>query len=245
MSSAKWRPFVSASKCVNVNIHETNLLYHMLCSPPCCNYTEAGGLLRHTDHPMSSCRLQMSWRRRVARPSATNTLTQNWLYDTHRDTLIILSTKDITIVHWGRVTHICVSKLTIIGSDNGLSPGRHQAIISASAKILLTGPLETNFSEILIEIIIVSFKKMRLKVSSAIRWPFVSASMCFKRAVEWSAARWFLCCCRVSLLMMITPHALYFFRFTVSRWILAGGEKTYCASSSGIIICMIIITFCK
>ena len=33
------------------------------------------------------------------------------------------------LTHWGRVTHICVSKLTIIGSDNGLSPGRRQAII--------------------------------------------------------------------------------------------------------------------
>ena len=31
---------------------------------------------------------------------------------------------------WGRVTHICVSKLTIIGSDNSLVPRRHQAIIS-------------------------------------------------------------------------------------------------------------------
>ena len=31
--------------------------------------------------------------------------------------------------HWGRVTHICVGNLTIIGSDNGLSPGRRQAII--------------------------------------------------------------------------------------------------------------------
>ena len=29
----------------------------------------------------------------------------------------------------GRVTHICVGHLTIIGSDNGLSPGRRQAII--------------------------------------------------------------------------------------------------------------------
>ena len=28
------------------------------------------------------------------------------------------------LTHWGRVTHICVSKPTIIGSDNGLSPGR-------------------------------------------------------------------------------------------------------------------------
>ena len=32
------------------------------------------------------------------------------------------------LTHWGWVTHICISKLTIIGSDNGLSPGRRQAI---------------------------------------------------------------------------------------------------------------------
>ena len=50
--------------------------------------------------------------------------------------------------HWGRVTHICVSELTITGSDNGLSPDRHQAIIWTSAGTLLTGP----FSEILIKI---------------------------------------------------------------------------------------------
>ena len=31
--------------------------------------------------------------------------------------------------HWGRVTHICVGNLTIISPDNGLSPGRRQAII--------------------------------------------------------------------------------------------------------------------
>ena len=33
------------------------------------------------------------------------------------------------LTHWGRVTQICVSKPTIIGSDNGLSPGRRQDII--------------------------------------------------------------------------------------------------------------------
>ena len=33
------------------------------------------------------------------------------------------------LTHWGRGTHICVSKLTITGSGNGLSPGRRQAII--------------------------------------------------------------------------------------------------------------------
>ena len=73
------------------------------------------------------------------------------------------------LTHWGRETHICISKLTIIGSDNGLSPDRCQAIIWTSAGILLIGHLGTNFSEILIEIITFSFKKMHLKVSSA-KW---------------------------------------------------------------------------
>ena len=44
------------------------------------------------------------------------------------------------LTHWGRVTHICVSKLTIIGSDNGLSPVRRQAIIWTYAGILLIRP---------------------------------------------------------------------------------------------------------
>ena len=52
------------------------------------------------------------------------------------------------LTHWGWVTHICVGNLTIIGSDNGLSPGRRQAIIWTSVGILLIGPLGTNFSEI-------------------------------------------------------------------------------------------------
>ena len=71
------------------------------------------------------------------------------------------------LTHWGRVTHICVSKLTIIDSDDGLSPGRRRTIIWTNAKILLLGPLGTNSSEILLEIHTFSFKKMRLKVSSA------------------------------------------------------------------------------
>ena len=76
------------------------------------------------------------------------------------------------LTHWGRVTHICVGKLTIIGSDNGLSPGRRQAIIWTNAGILLIGPLRTNFSEILSEIQSFSFKKMHLKMSSAKCRPF-------------------------------------------------------------------------
>ena len=76
------------------------------------------------------------------------------------------------LTHWGRVTHICVGKLTIIGSDNGLSPGRRQAIIWINAGILLIGPLGTNFSVIYIEILTFSFKKMRLKMSSGKWRPF-------------------------------------------------------------------------
>ena len=72
------------------------------------------------------------------------------------------------LTHWGRVTHICVSKLTIMGSDNGLSPGRRQAIIWTNAGILLIGPLGTNFSEILVGIQTFSFRKMHLKMSSAL-----------------------------------------------------------------------------
>ena len=67
---------------------------------------------------------------------------------------------------------MCVGKLIIIGSDNGLSPGRRQAIIWTNAGIVLIGPLGTNFIEILIEILTISFKKMRFKVA-ALKWrPF-------------------------------------------------------------------------
>ena len=76
------------------------------------------------------------------------------------------------LTHWGRVTHICVSRLSITGSDNGLSPGRRQAIIWTNAGILLIGPLGTNFSENLIKILPFLFTKMRLKVSSAKWRPF-------------------------------------------------------------------------
>ena len=79
---------------------------------------------------------------------------------------------EITIFHWGRVMHISVSKLTTTGSDNGLSPGRHQAIIWTNAGILLIGPLGTNFCEILIEIHTFSFKKMHLKLLSGKWRPF-------------------------------------------------------------------------
>ena len=76
------------------------------------------------------------------------------------------------LTHWGRVTHICVSNLTIIGSDNGLLPSQRQAIIWTNAGILLIGTLGTNFSEILIEIHTFSNKKMHLQLSSGKCRPF-------------------------------------------------------------------------
>ena len=69
------------------------------------------------------------------------------------------------LTHWGRVTHICVSKLTIIGLDNGLSPGRRQAITWTNDGILFIRSSRTNFSEILSKIHTFSFKKMHLKMS--------------------------------------------------------------------------------
>ena len=65
-------------------------------------------------------------------------------------TIIMVLHQDIyKLTHWGRVMHICGRKLTNIGSDNGLSPGRRQAIIWTNDGILL---VRTNLSEILIEI---------------------------------------------------------------------------------------------
>ena len=73
------------------------------------------------------------------------------------------------LTHWGRMTHICVGKLIIIVSDNGLSPDRRQAIIWTNAVLLSIGPLLTYFRENLIKIQQFSLKKMHVKMSSA-KW---------------------------------------------------------------------------
>ena len=80
---------------------------------------------------------------------------------------VLISTFYLT--HRDRVTHLCVRNLIIIGSDNGLLPGRRQAIIWSNAGILLIQTLGTNFSEILSKIHTFSFKKMHFKMSSA-KW---------------------------------------------------------------------------
>ena len=71
-----------------------------------------------------------------------------WLPVSH---YILLDSQRCNLTHRGRVTHTCVDNLTIIGSDNGLSPGWRQAIVWTNAGILLIGTYRTNFNEILIK----------------------------------------------------------------------------------------------
>ena len=98
---------------------------------------------------------------------------------------------NLTLTHLGQVTHICVGNLAIIGSDNGLSPGRHQAITWTNVGILLIGPLLTNFSEMLIEIYTFSFKKIHLIMSSGKWRPFYLESNVLKKVKFTSKYKWF------------------------------------------------------
>ena len=76
------------------------------------------------------------------------------------------------ITHWGRVTHIYVSRPDDHGSDNGLSPIRRQAIIWTNEDILSIRPRATHFNGILFGIQKFSFKKMHFKISSTKWRPF-------------------------------------------------------------------------
>ena len=61
--------------------------------------------------------------------------------------------------------HLCISNVTIIGTDNGLSPVRRQAIIGTKTGILVIGPLGTNVRENWFEIRTFSFKKIYFEMS--------------------------------------------------------------------------------
>ena len=89
--------------------------------------------------------------------------------------------------------HISISKLIIISSDNGLLPGRHEAIIWTNAVMLLIQTSKANFSEILSEIHTFSFKKMHLKMSSGKWRPFC---LCLNVLIP--------CVCILCLLLTLT-----------------------------------------
>ena len=112
----------------------------------------------------------------------------------HLHTFIVYSLHIMSyhwITHWGRVTHICIGNLTIIGSDNGLSPGRRQAITWTNVGLLLIGPLGTNFSEMLIEIHTFSIKKIHLKMSSGKMTAILSRPQCDNKNCELCHYQWY------------------------------------------------------
>ena len=76
------------------------------------------------------------------------------------------------LTHWAERLIYASVRLPIIGSDNGLSPDRRQAIIWSNADVLQIGPLGAKFNKIWKKIITFSFKKMRLKMSSSKWRPF-------------------------------------------------------------------------
>ena len=93
----------------------------------------------------------------------------DWCMTNHVQDLILSCMFLRSFSHWGRVTHIYISKLTIIDSDDGFSLGRRQAIILINTRILFILTQGTNFGEILSGIHSFSFKKMHLKMSST-KW---------------------------------------------------------------------------
>ena len=82
------------------------------------------------------------------------------------------------LTHWGRVTHTCIGKITIIDSDNGLSPGCGQAIIWTNGGILLIGPLGTTSVKFLLQTKQFHSRKCIWKCYLENFGHFVSASMC-------------------------------------------------------------------
>ena len=77
--------------------------------------------------------------------------------------------------HWGQETQISISEWVIIGSGNGLSPVRCQAITWTNDDIISIVPSKTYFSEISIKIYKFSIKKIHSNMLSANCWPFFSS----------------------------------------------------------------------
>ena len=135
----------------------------------------------------------------LSRPQCVKSANRWWLVahktmsitsDERRGIFVLYITDHLALTHWGKVMHLCVGKLTIIGSDNGLSPGWRQAIIRTNVGILSIGPLETNFSEILIEMYIFSFKKLHLKMSSGKWQPFCLGLKVLKYQIFFAVYDW-------------------------------------------------------
>ena len=119
---------------------------------------------------MPSNVIEMAWERAAQKMPMPTSTTRQEMRDRNgvrpRQSRYTENKRDIKPCH----AEFILGKIT--GSDKGLSPGWHQAIIWTNAGILLNGPLGTNFGEIFIEIYIFLLKKMHLKMLSGNWQPF-------------------------------------------------------------------------
>ena len=86
----------------------------------------------------------------------------------------------ILLTHWGRVTHIYLGNLTASGPDDRLSPHQRLAIIWTNTRMLLIGPLGTDFSEFFIGKSYIFIKKCIQNCRLQNGNHFVSTSMCLQ-----------------------------------------------------------------
>ena len=104
-----------------------------------------------------------------------------------------------------RVTHICVSKINIIGSDNGLAPGGCQAVIWNNAGVSLNEPLRANFSEIFIIFInfhsikCIAFENVVCQTSAILSRPQCVNSLCSMNHEIWTGV-----CCALCVLVRLS-----------------------------------------
>ena len=97
------------------------------------------------------------------------------------------------LTHWGREMYICVSELTSIGSDNGLSPGRRQAIIWTDAGILSIRTKEQTSVKFQSQFKHFISRKCVWKCRLENVGHFVSVSMCLEPFPCWTClAYWFV-----------------------------------------------------
>ena len=137
---------------------------------------------RHDKNVSATIHIDMIWKENSLSAAFSNMLKQGpksaehirWIEfcDALLKIIILSICAIVVLTQWRQLTHICIGKLNIIGSDNGLSPSRHQAIIWTNAVIFLIWPSGTNSSEMLIEIHTSSLRKMYLKMSSEKWHPF-------------------------------------------------------------------------
>ena len=128
------------------------------------------------------------------------------------------------LTHWGRVTHICVGELIIIGSDNGFSLalangfalGRRQAIIWTNAGIWSMGPLGTNFGEILIEIHTFSFTNLNALENVVCEMASIlSRPQCVN---ELMLSSWYNIKIQILILPYVNKYVIWAFMGWTLRW---------------------------